>query len=223
MKLAIFDFDGTLFTKDTLPFLLSRWKELKYSKTKYIKAYYSLIFLYIKYKLGIKTKLSREEMKLTAVKKFNNIFSGMSEVEIMRYFINSSKDIEHLFNKSVISELKNASLQGYHTVLLSGSYYNFLKSIGESLDFDTIIGTKMYFDNDIFDPSKTIEIISGPLKSQKILEYFQDKSVNWKESRAYADSYSDIDILKLVGHPIAVNPENELKSIATEMNWKIIN
>jgi len=48
MKLAIFDFDGTLFPVETLPFLLSQWKKLKYSKTRYYKTYIFLMPLYLK-------------------------------------------------------------------------------------------------------------------------------------------------------------------------------
>lgn len=222
MKLAIFDFDGTLFPKDTLPFLLSQWKKLKYSRVKYFKTYISLISLYIKYKSGIESKLSREQMRLIAVGKFNNIFSGMTEQELMQYFTNCSKEIKGLLNESVVCEVKKAKLDGYHTVLLSGSYYYLLKDIGDYLQFDTVIGTEMHFKDNLFDLNKELEIISGALKIEKVYEYFSNKSVDWKASRAYADSYSDIHILKTVGQPVAVNPDAKLESIATQMNWRII-
>lgn len=220
MKLAIFDFDGTLFPKDTLPFLLEQWKKLNYSKTKYIKTYLSLIYLYIKYKLGIESKLTREQMKLIAVERFNKIFADMKEQELKEYFYKCSKELQGMLNKSVVSEVKDARLNGYHTVLLSGSYDYLLNYIGEYLEFDTVIGTKMNFNKDLYDSSKELEIISGELKLKKIEEKFE--SIDWKGSRAYADSYSDIHILKSVGQPIAVNPDNKLKTIATEMNWRII-
>jgi hypothetical protein len=46
LKLAIFDFDGTLFPKDSLKFLLSEWKRLEYSKLKYYKIFSSLFILF---------------------------------------------------------------------------------------------------------------------------------------------------------------------------------
>lgn len=222
MKLAIFDFDGTLFKKDTLPFLLTQWKKKKYSRVKYYKAYLSLIGLYIKYKLNINSKLTREEMRLIAVEKFNSIFKGMTEKEINEYLLSCSMEIKDFLNESVVEELNRAIKDGYHTVLLSGSYDNFLKHIGLDLGFDTIIGTRMHFDNEYFDYNKELEIVSGELKLHKIKKYFNKEVVNWKESRAYADSQSDEYILKSVGYPVAVNPDNKLKAIASEMNWKII-
>ncbi len=220
MKLAIFDFDGTLFPKDTLPFLLTQWKRLNYSKTRYFKTYASLIALYIKYKSGIESKLSREQMKLIAVQRFNKIFINMTKQDIKDYFYECSKELEGMLNKSIVSEINNARSNGFHTVLLSGSYDFLLNNIGEYLEFDTVIGTKMYFNKDLFDSNRELEIISGELKLKKIREKFT--SVDWDASLAFADSYSDIQILKAVGQPIAVNPDTKLKTIANEMKWRII-
>jgi len=87
MKLAIFDFDGTLFPKDTLPFLLRQWKKKKYSNRKYIKTYVSEIFLYFKYKLGMGSNLSREQIRSLAIQRFNRIFEGMSKQEVWDFLI----------------------------------------------------------------------------------------------------------------------------------------
>lgn len=220
MKLAIFDFDGTLFPNDTLPFLLKQWRRLNYSKTKYIVTYISLISLYIKYKSGIKSKFSREQMKLIAVEKFNKIFDNMTEEEFNEYFYKCSKELEGLLNKSIVSEVKDANSNGYHTVLLSGSYDHLLKYIGDFLSIDTVIGTKVHFNKNIYDSSKQLEIISGELKLKKIHEAFE--FVDWEASCAYADSYSDIHILESVGQPIAVNPDTKLKTVAIEQHWRII-
>lgn len=42
------------------------------------------------------------------------------------------------------------------------------------------------------------------------------------ESYAYSDSVSDLPMLTAVGHPVAVNPEPELRELATERGWRII-
>ncbi len=39
---------------------------------------------------------------------------------------------------------------------------------------------------------------------------------------AYSDSASDLPMLAAVGHPVAVNPEPELREIAEERGWQII-
>lgn len=60
MKLAIFDFDGTLFTKQTIPFFIEQWHKLNYSKSKLFIIKNRIIFLFIKYKLRL---LPKEKLK----------------------------------------------------------------------------------------------------------------------------------------------------------------
>ncbi|MFW6015910.1 MAG: HAD family hydrolase [bacterium] len=222
MKLAIFDFDGTLFPKDTLPFLLKEWKRQKYSRMKYIKAYSSLISLYIKYKSGIQSKLSKEDMKIRAVMKFNRLFSGMTEKEVNKFFCNCSKVIQELLNKAVVEEVHKARLEGYHTVLLSGAHQPLLEDLGKSLDIDTVIGTNLYFNNGIINLEKELEITCGLMKVKRIKDCFKDRDIDWKNSKSYADSYSDLHILKIVGQPIVVNPDKQLKDIANNEKWNVM-
>lgn len=221
MKVAIFDFDKTLFQVDTLPFLLSRWKLFRYSRIKHYKVFFSVAWLYLKYKTGI-TKLSREEMKLMAMDRFNRIFKGMSESEILEFFNRCFEHSKELMNISVLAELKKAKSNGYHTVLLSGSYTHFINYVGDFLEFDTVIGTKMHFNNNIYDIDKKLDTITGDKKLDKIQETFDKNQVDWKKSISFADSYSDLKILDLVGNPVAVNPDKKLKQIAKEKGWKVI-
>ena len=220
MKLAIFDFDGTLFPKDTLPFLLTEWKQLKCSRFKIYKTYLAFIPLFFQYKLGVFTKLSREQMKIQAVRKFNTIFDGMTEQDLNEFFLSCSQKIAGQLNKTVVQEVKRARDEGFHTVLLSGTYNDLLQIISQQLEFDTAIGSEMYFDNGIFDSTKELKIIIGDQKLKKIHEHFSKEQVDWDGSRAYADGYSDLDLLQAVGQPIAVNPDAELKVVATENNWR---
>lgn len=222
MKLAIFDFDGTLVPKDTLPLLLAQWKKNKYSRTKYYKAYFSMILLYIQYKTGISLKLSRNEMKLLAVKKFNRLFEGMSEEEVRRFFLVCSEELYDLFNQKVVAEIKEVQAAGYHTVLLSGAYHLLLEHVGKELGFDTVIGTQLSFADNRFDSQKEVEVINGSIKYKKVHEYFHERQVDWQSSRAYADSMTDLELLEAVGQPVAVNPETQLRKIAEERKWKII-
>lgn len=223
MKLAIFDFDGTLFPKETLPFLLVLWRKLNYSKLKLAKVYSRTLGLYIIYKIGIYSTLSKDKFRIIAVKEFNKIFKGMTKKEINQFFLNSSKYINELLTYTVVKEINMSKNNGFHTVILSGSFDMLLKHIANTLEIDTIIGTKMHFNNDnILDFNKDITIISGSCKVKTLINHFENYKINWDESCAYADSISDLKLLELVGNPIAVNPDRELKTIANRRKWKII-
>ncbi|HHV65172.1 MAG TPA: HAD-IB family hydrolase [Peptococcaceae bacterium] len=222
MKLAIFDFDGTLFLKDTLPFLLSRWKYLKCSRFTLYKTVLSLLPLFVKYKLENASKLSREEIKLQAVRKFNRLFYGRSEQELREYFETCAMEIAGLLNENVVAEVEKAKADGFHTVLLSGAYHYLLKNVGDYLGFDTVIGSEMHFKDGLYDHMSEFQPIIGDIKMSKIQEVFGNKDVDWQASRAYADSYSDLGLLLKVGNPVAVRPDSMLKEVAEEKKWRII-
>lgn len=223
MRLAIFDFDGTLFPKETLPFLLIQWRKLNYSKFRLAEVYFRTLGLYVIYKVGICSTLSKEKFRIIAVKEFSRIFRGMSKEEISQFFSDASKCISQLLKDTVVEEIKKAKSSGFHTVILSGSFNILLDFISENLDIDTIIGTEMCFNNDdILDFNKEISIVSGSCKVERLRNHFIGQDINWIESYAYADSFSDLELLKIVGNPIAVNPDNMLKSIAKDKKWRII-
>jgi phosphoserine phosphatase len=46
--------------------------------------------------------------------------------------------------------------------------------------------------------------------------------VNLKESFAYSDSLRDLPMLKLVGNPIVVDPNEKLLEIAKKNNWEVL-
>jgi phosphoserine phosphatase len=46
--------------------------------------------------------------------------------------------------------------------------------------------------------------------------------VEWEESIAYADSYSDLPVLRRVGHPVAVCPDPELAALLPQPGWRVI-
>lgn len=207
--------------------MLAEWKRQKYSKMKYFKMYSSLIILYIKYKIlknrsGGAQQQSREKVKITAMEKVCKIFSGMSEKEVDEFMHKCADAAEGLLNAFVTEEIGKARVQGFHTVLLSGAFENFIKLIGEYLQMDTVIGTKMHFKDGMFDPAAKPEVVTGEIKLERIKECFRDETIDWQASRAYADSFSDSDILQAVGQPVAVHPDAALKVLADEKNWEII-
>jgi phosphoserine phosphatase len=59
-------------------------------------------------------------------------------------------------------------------------------------------------------------------KAQAIREVAAREGFDLSESWAYSDSESDLPMLRVVGHPVAVNPDAELARIAREEGWEIM-
>lgn len=48
------------------------------------------------------------------------------------------------------------------------------------------------------------------------------EAIDLDASYAYSDSESDLPMLRAVGHPVVVNPDADLRRIATEEGWEIV-
>ena len=59
-------------------------------------------------------------------------------------------------------------------------------------------------------------------KAAAMRDFAQAEQVDLAKSYAYTDSESDLPMLRLVGHPVAVNPDAELGRIAREEGWDIL-
>lgn len=61
----------------------------------------------------------------------------------------------------------------------------------------------------------------GPSKAQAIVEFAEREGLDLGESFAYSDSITDEPMLAAVGHPVAVNPDRELRSLAQHRGWEV--
>lgn len=222
MKIAIFDFDGTLFKKQTIPFLMKCYKERGGDRRAYRKLIYGLLKILFKYKTPF-ISYGKEEFRGEATTLFIKMFNGKSFRYLEEFFSYCTPYIVKELNENILIELQKAKSEGKYTVLLSGCYGELLKKIGEKLGFDEVIGTDLYpyVENGILNVSE-LRVTTGERKVEKLLERLKNKDVNWDESVAYGDSLYDESILIMVGNPIAVTPDVELKKIAIDRSWSIL-
>jgi HAD superfamily hydrolase (TIGR01490 family) len=59
-------------------------------------------------------------------------------------------------------------------------------------------------------------------KAQAIRELAEREDIDLAASWAYSDSESDLPMLRLVGHPVAVNPDAELARVARAEGWEVL-
>src|SRR5438046_879677 len=59
-------------------------------------------------------------------------------------------------------------------------------------------------------------------KAQAIKQLAERERIDLSESYAYSDSESDLPMLEVVGHPVAVNPDRELGRVARERGWQVL-
>src|SRR5947209_12302140 len=64
--------------------------------------------------------------------------------------------------------------------------------------------------------------IYGNEKALAIRRLAEREGLDLAESYAYSDSASDLPMLRVVGHPVAVNPDGELARVAREEGWSVL-
>lgn len=220
MKLAIFDFDGTLININSLSFLLKTWKKLGYPRSRQLFMYMRIGGIYIRYKLGLNGSMTTEQLKKWGFQKFTRIFKGMTQGQIKEFFVKSSEFMYEELNDNVVKEARKAKDAGYHTVLLSGFYQELLELIAGHIGMDRTLGTSLHYKDDIIQEKKSLIIRTGVDKVIRIKEEFPDADL--ENSLSFADSISDLGLMELVGTPVAVSPDENLRAIAEERGWRII-
>ncbi|MBE1554217.1 HAD family hydrolase [Sporosarcina limicola] len=219
MRVAIVDFDGTLYAEETFQLLMRHLRYHPVHHPKYKRFYRSIIPPFIGYKLKL---LPEAKMKARSMQVYLDALQKLTEEELNSYFEEMAEEVRKGFNQDVLSRIEQHIADDVHVMLVSGAYTPLLQSVTKGLQFDMIIGTDIPFNGDTIDRRTPIYHIQGPRKNEKIQEALDGKEIDWENSFAYGDSFSDLSVLELVGNPVAVRPEPRLQTIAEERKWDII-
>ncbi|MBT2571177.1 HAD-IB family hydrolase [Planococcus sp. ISL-110] len=219
MRVAIFDFDGTLYSKETFQLMMDHLKNHPEHSRRYRQFYRAIIPLYVGHKLKI---YPERKMRERSVQAYLSALETFTQIELERYFGEIADRMHDDMNPNVVERLKNHVANNDYVMLVSGAFTPLLHAVTKQFPFKTIIGTEILYKNNILDHRTSISHIQGPLKIIKIKEALEGQDIDWANSYAYGDSHSDLPVLELVGHPVAVQPDPRLRNVATKRNWEII-
>lgn len=108
------------------------------------------------------------------------------------------------------------------TYLTTASPQELAEIVAESLDMTGALGTRAEVSADGLYTGRLVgEVLHGPAKAAAVAALAEERDVDLAESYAYSDSINDLPLLELVGHPHAVNPDQELRRAARERGWPV--
>jgi phosphoserine phosphatase len=119
---------------------------------------------------------------------------------------------------ALIDEHKAA---GRDVVVISSSGTEIVEPIGERLGVDLAIGTQVAVEDGHF-TGDILFYAYGEGKAVAMRDIAAERGYDLAASYAYTDSHTDLPMLEVVGHPVAVNPDAELRRIATEREWPVL-
>lgn len=214
-KLAIFDIDGTIFRSSLVIELshalvragifpkgarkeISReylaWLNRKGSYEAYIN---KVVKIYVKH---IKGK------RYTLVKR------------IAENVIKNQKDRVYRFTRDLIKHLKKT---GHLLAAISGSPSYIVEKYAKTVGFKEFFGTQLEIKNGKF-TGKVANVDSAFNKAGLVRALAKKYQADLSQSVAVGDTESDIPMLKLVGRPIAFNPNLQLAKYGKRAGWEIV-
>ena len=110
---------------------------------------------------------------------------------------------------------------GRDVIIISSSGTDIVEPIGQRLGVDLAIGTQVGIEEGQY-TGEILFYAYGEGKADAMRTLAAERGYDLAESYAYSDSQTDIPMLEAVGHPIAVNPDSELRALAHERGWPIL-
>ncbi len=109
---------------------------------------------------------------------------------------------------------------GEDVVIVSASSEAVVRPIGELLGVDHVIATRPVVSEGRF--TDKLEFYAyGPTKATAMRELAATHGYDLAASHAYSDSVTDLPMLQAVGHPVAVNPDRDLRRHALAHGWAV--
>lgn len=119
---------------------------------------------------------------------------------------------------AIIDQHKRA---GRRVVVVSASPEEIVRPLCRYLGIDDVIATRSEIDDEGKYTGRIELYAYGPAKAEAMQEMAEANDIDLDVSYAYSDSITDVPMLEAVGHPVAINPDDELLAIAEERGWEI--
>ncbi len=120
---------------------------------------------------------------------------------------------------SALDLVEKSRAAGHEIVLVSGTLEPILRHVGDHIGGATLIGNRLEMKHGVATGKLLKPVIAGPEKARIIREHARANGHDLDECFAFSDSYSDLPMLSVVGHPAAVNPDKRLKILAKAYAW----
>ena len=111
---------------------------------------------------------------------------------------------------------------GRTLVLATTTPRDLIAPFAEAVGFDDVIATTYGRAEGHLDGTIDGEFVWGKGKARSVAEWAAVNDVDLDLSYAYSDSYYDIPLLSIVGHPRAVNPDPRMLAVATLRRWPVV-
>jgi HAD superfamily hydrolase (TIGR01490 family) len=111
--------------------------------------------------------------------------------------------------------------RGEPVFIVSATLQEIVEGIAEDLGFDGALGTICEVRDGVY-TGHALRALHAENKASCLRELAVHRGFDLATCTAYSDSHTDVPFLEAVGHPVVVNPDRQLRRIAGERGWPIL-
>jgi HAD superfamily hydrolase (TIGR01490 family) len=148
--------------------------------------------------------------------------TGWDQAEISAIVRETLGDvIEPIVYDEALQRIRDHQSWGHKVFIVSASPEEVVAPIAQLLGADEAIATRAELDDEGRYSGRTERYVYADEKVVAITAVAARDGLDLDHCWAYSDSATDIPMLAVVGHPVAVNPDRELAKTAKERGWLI--
>lgn len=211
--IAFFDLDGTLVVGQTQQLLVQFLRRRGLVGWRYLMG---VGIWFAAYKLGM--------VKVTDAARARGaeLIAGYAVDGIDRLMDEFTKEaLQSRVHPGAMAALNEHRLAGDMVVILSAAIDPLVRSVGRMVGVEACEGTHLEVAGGHYTGRIEGRPLYGPEKARFAQRYLEARGVDAARCAAYADHETDIDLLRMVGRPVAVNPRPALLTTAAAEGWPV--
>lgn len=209
---AYFDLDRTLINDFSAKrFMRTRLFSGETTPKEYITQFMTaLVFSFGNRDFEVLTKIAAMGVKGIPEKVFTQLGQGVFDDYLAPTIYPESREL-----------IKKHREKGHRIVIISAATYYQIAPIANELGISDVYCTRMEVKNGKF-TGRISEMCWGEGKARAARTFAKKNDIDLSKSYFYSDSFDDYPLFKIVGKPVATNPDNALSQVAFENDWPIL-
>ena len=216
MEAAFFDLDKTIISRSS-SLALSRplYRAGMVSRTQLLRgAYAQLVYLLVG---ADEDKMERLKEGMLALTKGWN----QEQVETLVREVLFDVIDPYVYQEALDLMALHRS-EGRRIYIVSSSPEEVVRPLSQHFGASGVIATRAEIDDDRRYTGELAFYAYGEQKAEAITELAGRLGIDLGASYAYSDSITDVPMLSVVGHPVAVNPDRSLEAVAHRRGWPVV-